>query len=256
MEQTFAHSGFGSRLRTMLAVDIRRMFTQRFFYILFAVATGIPILVLVMTSMAGDPSQPGATFASVWQAIGSAGSAGMSMDLASMSNINLIYYLAAVLVGVFVTADFRSGYCKNLFAVRASKADYVLSKLLTCLLACALLLLGYFVGALLGGAIAGLSFEMTGFTAGNLVMCLLSKLLLMAIFVALYLLTAVIAKQKTWLALLLSFCAAMLLSNIIPMMTPLTATGMNVLLCLIGGVLFGGILGSASGVVLQKGDLL
>ena len=39
------------KLGSMLAVDFRRMFTSRYFYILLGVALAIPVLVLVMTTM-------------------------------------------------------------------------------------------------------------------------------------------------------------------------------------------------------------
>ena len=46
------------------------------------------------------------------------------------------------------------------------------------------------------------------------------------------------------------------LFNIIPMVTPITATMMNVLLCLAGGVLLGGGLGFGSKAVLDRFDIL
>ena len=122
--------GSKKRLGSMLAVDFRRMFTSRYFYILLGIALVIPVLVLVMTTMMDgsvsvDPNTGVETtvegFDSVWQAIGAlpGASAGSVMSLTSMCNINLVYFLAAVLVGIFLCDDFRSGYSKNLFAVRS-----------------------------------------------------------------------------------------------------------------------------------------
>ena len=71
--------GSKKRLGSMLAVDFRRMFTSRYFYILLGVALAIPVLVLVMTTMMDgsvsvDPNTGVETtveaFDSVWQAIG------------------------------------------------------------------------------------------------------------------------------------------------------------------------------------------
>ena len=50
------------------------------------------------------------------------------MSLTAMCNINMLYFLIVVLVCIFVADDFRSGYAKNLFTVRAKKTDYVISK--------------------------------------------------------------------------------------------------------------------------------
>lgn len=246
-------------LKSMLAVDSRRMFRTRFFYLMFLITTALPVLVLVMTTMNADPTQSGAVFTSTWQAFGSIGGsdmAMMSMDITSMCNINMVYFLAAVLVCCFVSADFKSGYAKNIFSVRPDKGAYVVSKVVVCFIASVLLLAGYTIGALIGGAIAGLPFEMVGFNAANLVLCLISKALLMAIFAAIYTLMSVIAKDKTWLAMLLSFGVGMFLFTIVPMVTPLTSTVMNVVLCLAGGVIFAAAAGFAGKLLLRRADLV
>lgn len=180
----------------------------------------------------------------------------MSMDMMSMCNINLLYFGLAALVCVFTAEDFRSGYAKNLFTVRARKTDYVISKTLVCTASGAILVLGFFMGTMLGGAISGLPFEMTGFDAGNLVMCLLSKMLLTAVFVPIYLLMSIIAKQRLWLSVLLSLMTEMFLFMMIPMLSPLNATVMNVLLCIIGGAAIGTGLGAISNQVLKKTSLV
>lgn len=205
-------NSFGKRLKTMLSVDFRRMFTMPLLYIMVGACLVIPILILVMTTMMDgavsvNPQTGVETvmegFDNIWQIIGSVSGAGsaMSMDMTSMCNINLLYFFAAVLVCIFVADDFRSGYAKNLFTVRAKKSDYIIFKTLVCFIGGALMIVAFFVGSILGGAISGLSFDMSGFGTGNLVMCLLSKVLLIAVFVALYLLWSVIAKQKLWLSL-------------------------------------------------------
>ena len=263
----FEHIGFGKRLRTMLHVDFRRMFTQPLLYIMVGSCLVIPILILVMTTMMdGSVSvnpQTGAqtvmeAFDSAWQiiAVESAAYNPMAMDMTTMCNINLLYFFAAVLVGCFVAADFRSGYAKNLFTVRAKKTDYVISKTLVCFVGGALMILAFFVGTLLGGAISGLSFELGAAGMVGLVMCVLSKMLLMGAVVPLYLLWSVIAKQKLWMSLIGSMMSSMLLFMMIPMLTPLDSTVMNVILCGAGAVLFSAGLGAVSNAVLKKTSLV
>lgn len=263
----FAHVSFGRRLGTMLKVDLRRLFTQPLMYILLGACIAMPVLILVMTTMMdGSVSVNPQTgmetviegFDNVWQIIGAvSGDAGnISMDMTGMCNINLLYFMAAVLVCVFVSGDFRCGYAKNLFTLRAKKGDYVISKMVVCSVGGGLMLLAFFVGALLGGAISGLSFMMDGFGMGSLVLCLLAKLLLMVMFVALYTLWSVIARQRLWLGLVGSMCTAMFLFMMIPLMTPLDATIVHVLLCLGGSALFGAALGAASCKVLAKVSLV
>lgn len=269
----FEHNTFGKRLKTMLKVDFRRMFTMPLLYIIVGICLVVPILILVMTTMMDGTvsvnpqtgvETPVEGFDNVWQIIGSvsgdasasAGASGMEMSMTSMCNINMLYFAIAVLVCVFTAEDFRSGYAKNLFTVRAKKSDYVISKTLVCFVGGALMILAFFIGSLLGGAIAGLPFDMVGFDATELVMCILSKMLLVAVFVPIYLIMSVVAKQKLWMSLLLSMMVGMLLFMMIPMLSPLNATIMNVILCLAGGVCFGTGLGAISGKILKVTSLV
>lgn len=87
-------------------------------------------------------------------------------------------------------------------------------------------------------------------------MCMLSKILLMAVFIGIYVLAAVAAKQRTWLSMIISLGAGMLLFMMIPMMTPLNAGIMNVILTLAGGAVFASGLGAVSTVVLSKTSLV
>lgn len=263
----FEKSTFAKRLKTMLKVDFRRMFTMPLVYIMIGCCLVAPILILVMTTMMDgsvtvDPQTGVETviegFDSAWEIIGSipGGNAAAGMSMTAMCNINLIYFAVAVLVCLFIGADFRSGYVKNLFTVRAKKSDFVISKTLVGFVCGALMMLAFFVGSLLGGAIAGLPFDLGTATMGNVVMCMLAKIALVAVFVAIAVVWSVIGKQKLWLSLVGACCVGMLLFMMIPMLTPLNATMMNVLLCLAGGVLFAAGLGVASRAVLKARDIL
>ncbi|MDE6293582.1 MAG: ABC transporter permease [Clostridiales bacterium] len=265
MEATFEKLTFKKRLKTMLKVDFKRMFTMPLVYILAAVSFAMPILILVMTTMMGGEPDPttgaeaAAMFINVWQAISSVSggeSAGMSMDLTTMCNMNLMYFMIAVLVCVFVSDDFKSGYAKNLFTVRSKKVDYVFSKTLVCFVGGAIMMLMFFIGAMIGGAIGGLSFTMEGFNAGGIVACLFSKIFLVAVFVAIFLTFAVVAKQRTWLSILLAIGVGAFMFMMIPMMTPLNANFVHVIMTLAGGGLFAVGLGAVSNVILDKTSLV
>lgn len=267
MEKKFSKNTFSKRLGSMLSVDSRRMFTTPLFYIILGIAVAMPILILVMTtvmdgSVSVNPQTGEETvmqaFDSAWQVIGQASSSGGMdiMNIMNMCNINLLYFGVAVLISLFVSADFKSGYSKNLFAVRAKKSDYIISKTLVGFIAAAILLIGFFAGTVIGGEIAGLPFTMDGFTTANLVMCIISKVLLMAIFVPVYTMINAIARQKTWLGMVLSLAVCMLFFNVIPMISPIDATGMNVILCFVGGILFSFGFGAVSQTILKKTDIL
>ena len=249
----------------MLSVDLRRMAMSRLTYIMFAIALLCPILILVMTTMMDGSTtvnqQTGEVttieaFKSVWLAVSSRSDAPMSMDLTGMCNMNLMYFAAGVWLCLFVSEDFRSGYAKNLFTVRAKKTDYVASKTIVGIIGGSVMLLLWLIGALLGGAVSGVSFDMMGVGAGNILMCIFSKLAIMAVFIPIFLVISVAAKQRAWLSICLSLGGGMLLFMMIPMLTPLDADIMNVVLGLAGGAMFSIGLGAISNSVLNKTALV
>lgn len=268
MEIKFEHNSFGKQLKSILKVDFRRMFTMPLFYIVIGSCFVIPILILVMTTMmegsvSVDPQTGAETvmegFENVWQIIGTAGNASgaeTSMDMMSMCNINLLYFGAAVLVCLFISEDFRSGYAKNLFTVRAKKSDYVISKTLVGFIGGACMIIAFFIGTILGGAVSGLPFDTGAANVGNIVMCMLSKIFLMAAFVSIYVAASAAAKQRTWLSIIVSLGISMLLFMMIPALTPLDSEVMNVVLCLAGGILFSIGLGAVSNLILKKTSLV
>lgn len=271
MENTvkFEKSTFVKRLKSMLLVDFRRILKSRLFYIMMGISLVVPILIVVMTTMMDgmvsvDPQTGVETvmegFNSAWDSIGALGSTSadqaQAMSLTSMCNINLMYFAIAVFICLFVSDDFRSGYAKNLFTVRAKKSDYVISKTFVGFVVGALMLILYFIGSMLGGAISGLPFEMEGFNIGNIIMCMISKIFVMAVFVSIFTLISVSTKQRAWLAILISLGGGMLLFMMIPMMTPLNAGILNVIICLAGGLLFAIGLGAISNIILKKTSLV
>ena len=256
---------FSKRLKSMLKVDTRRMFRTPLVYIMFGICLLIPVLILVMTSFMGTTTTvtpTGSTeqtmegFKNVWQIVGSTSGSAMSMDLTSMCNINLVFFVAAIFVCIFVSEDFRSGYVKNLFTIRSKRMDYVVSKTISCFIASVVMLLLFFVGGLIGGAIAGLPFAMDGFNAGTIACCLLSKIFILLIFIALPLTFACLSKQRLWLSVLCTLGAGMLLFMTIPLMTPLNAGLINVVMCLAGGALFAVGLSFVSRLILNKTSLV
>lgn len=270
----FEQVRFGTRLGSMLRVDFRRMLKSRVFYILVACALLVPIVMTVMLSMMDgqesvNPQTGEVTVMegpeSTWQSIGtlpsvSADAAAMGgmggMDVMAMCNINMAFMGVAVFVCLFISEDFRSGYAKNLFTVRAKRGEYVISKTLAGFVCGGLMLIAYFVGALLGGAISGLSFAMEGFSAVNLVFCLLAKIFLMPVFVSIFVVISIAAKQRAWLSICGSLGGGMLLFMMVSMITPLNATLLHVILCLAGGVMFAFGLGAISRLILKKTSLV
>lgn len=254
--EEFKEKSFGERVKSMLKADFLRTFKTPLFYIIAGICLLIPVLMLVMTGMMGEGDT--ATFTSVWQAISSVSgsSGGMSMDLTSMCNMNLVYFAVGVFICLYISAEFKSGYAKNLFTHRAKKTDYVFSKTVVAFIAGIIMILAFFIGAMVGGGIAGLSFEMSGFNVGNLIACLITKMLLVAVFAPIFIAMSVIGKQRAWLSIILSLGVGMLLFTMISMMTPLNAGIMQVVLCAAGGAMFAVGLGAVSNLILKKTNIL
>lgn len=266
----FEKFSIGKRTKSMLKIDFKRMFKSRLLYIMVACALLIPILMTVMMSMMdGSVSvDPQTGIESVmdgpenaWQNLGTLPSDRSlgGAEIFAMCNINMVFMGVAVFVCLFISEDFRSGYAKNLFTVRAKKGDYVISKTTAGFVCGSLMLMAYFVGSVLGGAISGLSFDLSayGLTATNIVMSMISKMFLMLVFVSIFTLISVAAKQKSWLAICGSLGGGMLLFMMIDTLAaPVSSSIINVILCLVGGCLFAVGLGAISKVVLKKTSLV
>ena len=268
MENTmrFEKVSFSKRVKSMLKVDFRRMFKSKLFYILIACALVMPILMTVMMSMMDGQESVNQQTGEItimegpenaWQNIGTLPGEPLGGDeVFMMCNINMMFMAVAVFICLFISDDFRSGYAKNLFTVRAKRGEYVVSKTLSGFICGALMLIVYLVGAILGGAISGLSFDLHGLNVGNIVMCMIAKIFLMLVFVSIFTLISVAAKQKAWLAICGSLGGGMLLFMMVSMITPLGSTAINMVLCAAGGALFAFGLGAISKVVLKKTSLV
>jgi len=262
----FEKVSFGKRVKSMLKVDFRRMFKSKLFYILIACALVMPILMTVMMSMmdgsvSTNPQTGEETVMqgpeNAWQNIGTLPGEPLGGDeIFMMCNINMAFMGVAVFVCLFISDDFRSGYAKNLFTVRAKRGEYVVSKTVSGFICGAFMLIAYLLGSVLGGAMAGLSFDLHGLGAGNIVMCMLAKIFLMLVFVPIFTLISVAAKQKAWLSICGSLGGGMLLFMMVSMITPLGSTILNVVLCAAGGAMFAFGLGAASNMVLKKTSMV
>lgn len=273
MNKTFEKFTFKKRLTSMIKLDFRRFFTSKFFYIVIGSCFIAPILILVMTQMMeGSPmtDQHGNViidelgnpvlmegFNNVWQMLGSVSTteSAMSMDITNMCNINMVFMAITVLVSMFISLEFRSGYAKHLFTVRSNKSDYVVSKTLIGFVGGTFMIVLFFIGSLIGGAIVGVSFELVGANISNVIMCLLSKIGLVLVFVSIFVLMSIVGKEKLWLSLVSGLGVSMLLFMMIPIVSPLDSSVINVILSLVGGILFSIGLGAISRLILTKSRL-
>ena len=252
----FQSPSFGQRIKSMLNVDFYRLFLTPLFYIMIFVSAIIPALVFTIVGANETTTTP--TFTNVWQVIESASGANAGaglMDLAMMCNINMVFIFVAIMISIFVSHDYSSGYNKSIFTVHSKKIDYVISKTIIGLISGACMVVAYVFGAMLAGLITGLSFSLGSATILTAFTCILSKICLMGVFVPLYIVVAVFFKQKLWLSILGSFAVGILFYPIAMMSAPLNSGFLNLILCLAGGTMLGVGFGALSTFILKKRDL-
>lgn len=156
------------------------------------------------------------------------------------------------MVDIFISSEFRSGYVKNLFTLRSNKKEYIISKTFVCFIGGASMIISFFIGSLIGGAITNLSFELVDINLLNVIMCLLSKVGIVLVFTSIFVLASVISKERLWMSLVAGLGIGMLLFMMIPIISPLDATIINVVLSLVGGIMFSIGLGAISNFILKK----
>ena len=176
-ELSFTSPSFGRRLKGMLGVDFYRLFHTPMYYIFLGIAAVIPAMILGTAGM--ENPQTGEVTArlyhNVWHIIAAEKPVYVVSDIAQYANMNMVFIFGGIMVSVFIGHDYRSGYVKQLFTTHPRKIDYMLSKSITCAFAMACMCLTYLVGAVLAGALTGVSFAVDPV---GLLSTLLGKMLL------------------------------------------------------------------------------
>lgn len=249
---------FLSRLWPMIKLDFYRLFHTPIFYIMVGVAAIIPALVLAMAGVEGPDGVAAAipAFTNTWQVFeGLSGNTAGLMDFANMTNVNMVFIFAALLISIFVAHDYGSGFVKNIFTVHAKKSDYAVSKSIVGIFGGVCMIFSYFLVTILVGAIMGKSFDLGAAGVGGLILCLFSKMALMGLFVPLYLIGAVLFKQKLWMTIISTFAAGILFYPVASIAVPLDASPVTLIMCVLAaGIGFLGF-GWISSVILNKRDL-
>ncbi len=69
------------------------------------------------------------------------------MALALLCNTNMVFIFTALLVSIFVSHDYGSGFIKSIFTVHARRVDYVISKTPVGVFAGSCMVLAHFGGS-------------------------------------------------------------------------------------------------------------
>ena len=261
-DTTFQPMGFKARTRSMLKLDLYRLFHTPAFYIMLVIAAIIPAMVLAMSGM--DTPGAGAGYAvgaapslvltNTWQLIESTGgsaAAANPLDFGGYASINMLFIFAGLLMAIFVAHDYSSGFAKNIFAVHSKKIDYVISKSAVGIFSGAGMIVTYVLGTVLAGLITGKAFDVN---VSSLIFCLISKAFLMGVFCSLFLGIAVFFRSKLWLTIVFTFLLGMMFYPAASVAT-LNATVITMLLTLIAGAVGAVAFGSVSTLFLKKRDL-
>jgi len=263
--ETFESPTFGSRVKSMLKLDFYRLFHTPAFYIMLLVAAMIPALILTMGdveppatttphSVQTDVSSPSIEITNAWQLVESTGGSAVAdnpLDFAGFANINMLFIFAGLLMAIFVAHDYSSGFVKNIFTVHSKKLDYVISKSAVGIFSGTGMIITYVFGTVVAGLLMGKAFDVN---VGGLIMCLISKALLMGVFCSLFLGIAVFFRNRLWLTIVFTFLLGMMLYPAASVAT-LSSTAVTVLLTLIAGVVGAVGFGAVSSVFLRKRDL-
>ena len=244
-----------ARTRSMMKLDFYRLFHTPAFYIMLIIAAIIPAMVLAMSGAnAPGAAAPSLVITNAWQMIESTGgsaAASSPMDFGGYANINMVFIFAGLLMAIFISHDYSSGFVKNIFTVHSKKMDYVVSKSAVGIFSGAGMIVTYLFGTVLAGLITGASF---GVNAGGIILCLISKMFLMGVFCPLFLAVSVFFRSKLWLAIVFTFLLGMMFYPAASVAT-LNSTGITMLGSLIAGVVGAAAIGAVSTLILKKRDL-
>ena len=196
----FISPTFKQRLKGMLGVDFYRLFHTPLFYIFLAIAAIIPAMIIGTTGM--ESSQTGALFTNVWQAVAVEKPLYVVENIGQYANMNMVFIFGGIMVSIFIGHDYKSGYVKQLFTTHAKKQDYIMSKTLTCAFAMACMCITYLMGAILAGALVGLSFKVN---FGSLVCAVLGKIVMSLGWASLYVFLDIIFRKQFWISIILCF---------------------------------------------------
>jgi len=261
----FGSPTFTSRVKAMLKLDFYRLFNTPAFYIMLLIAAMIPALVMTVGSaepssttspyaVSSTASSPSIEITNAWQMVESTGGSAVAdnpLDFAGFANINMIFIFAGLLMAIFVSHDYSSGFVKSIFTSHPKKVDYVISKSAVGVFGGAGMIATYVFGTVIAGLLTGKAFDVN---IGGLIMCLVSKALLMGVFCSLFLSVAVFFRDKLWLTIVFTFLFGMMLYPAASVAT-LSSTVVTVLMSLVAGIIGTAAIGSVSALILRKRDL-
>lgn len=194
----FERPNFYKRLKGMLGVDFYRLFHTPVYYIFLAIAAIIPAMILGTTGTSGTAP----LYDNVWQIIAADEPLYVVNGIAEYANMNMVFIFGGIMVSIFIGHDYKSGYVKQLFTSHPKKQDYMISKTVVCAFTMACMCLTYLLGAIMAGALTGISFEVN---SGSLICALIGKIIMSFGWASLYTFLNIIFRRYFGLSIASSF---------------------------------------------------
>ena len=201
-EMQFESPSFVQRIKSMLGVDLYRLFNTPLFYIFLAIAAIIPAMVSGMTTMTDPSGNVIELYTNAWQIIAAEDSLYVIRGIADYANMNMVFIFGGIMVSIFIGHDYKSGYVKQLFTTHAKKQDYMISKSLTCAFAMACMCIAYLFGGIAGGLFAGYDFSVN---IGSLLIAILGKIIMSLGFASLFTFLNIIFRRYFGISVASSF---------------------------------------------------
>jgi ABC-type transport system involved in multi-copper enzyme maturation permease subunit len=165
-------------------MDLRRLLRGKSLYVLIGVLITIALSTVLM-------SPPGTTISEL---LGGPSSESPEMAFMSASmGVGAIYGLIGLSAMLLICSDYSSGFAKNIFAAHTQKWHYVTSKILTLMVASAILMLALVVAVFIISLILGRSIAVPPL---NLIFFLGQKVLVSAAFASIYTFINVMTRNK------------------------------------------------------------
>lgn len=248
------HTKIINRVKIMLKLDFYRLFHTPIFYIMIGVSAIIPALLLTMSGMENPTTGQleGTVIENVWQIVSTSSTISKVNGMGGFATIDMVFIFAGLLMAIFVSHDYSSGFVKNIFTVHSKKQDYAISKTFIGVFSGICMMLAYILGVIVSGLITSKSFDVH---VWSLILCLLSKMSMMMIFCSLFLAIAIFFKEKLWLTIIATFLFGMLLYPAASIAS-LDATLITLVISFTGSILLGTGFLFVSNIFLKKRDLI
>ena len=165
----------------LLKMDLRRLFHGKMLYIMLAILTVVTCSSVLMVPATGNMvALFGAT---------------EKMDfLASNTGIGIIYMILGIMTTMFICNDYSSGFAKNVFSIHANKVDYIISKIVTMMVAAGVLILVFTIEAFIITGILGRTMGIESVL--GFILFLYQKWMVAAMFIAISVFVSLLTRNK------------------------------------------------------------